>query len=313
MKNIIKYIKNNIFLSVSISLLIVVLIIMIISYLPNKSIKGNNSDKLNIEEQEMDVFDKISEMLNKSENTEIKSAQGESAMYYSNKKILCPKMEYSILSNDEIFITYENNIYNVYKYDMNLKFSNELNCIFINSIDKKPIGLAEYTNLYVNGKPKFGNYIIYEDLYYAEVYNNTINNHNSKDSISVHKNITDYNPDFLIGIYQSHFNERFMIYKHNIYNMYVHYYDNHFELISSIPEDERVIKVNGLTLVTNKAIYNYGIVDYSCYEYADKECKNGFKKNVDLTKRYDDIMFVNDSYVIFRNGNTYFYEVEQDI
>jgi len=301
------FIKKNLFLSISIFMLIVVLVIIAIAYIPKD--KTNND----IKDKTMDIFDELDKKVLESNDSSIKSIKGKSAIYYNSKKVMCPSLEHSVLSNDEIFISLKDNSYNVYKYNMNLKYSNELNCVHISSLDKKPIGITNYTNNYSSTNTAIlGNYIIYKDLKYGEIKNDTIKNSIASDSISAHSKLKEYEPDFLIGIYQTRENERFMISNNEIYDMYVYYNYNHFELVTTLAEDETVLKVNGYTLITNKAIYNYGIVDYSCYEYADKECINGFKKNEDLTARYDDIMFVNDSYVIFKNGNTYLYELSEN-
>lgn len=302
------FIKNNLFLSISILVLAIVLIIISIVYIPKPKQKINNT----IKSETIDIFDELDRKVLESNDGSVKSIKGKSAIYYNSKKIMCPSLEYSLLSNDEIFITFEDDVYKIYKYNMNLKYSNELNCVYINSLNKKPIGITNYTNNYSNTNEEIlGNYIIYEDLKYGKIENDTIYNSNASDSIITHYKLKEYKPDFLLGIYQNRKNERIMISNNEIYDMYLYYDYSYFNLITILSKDEKVLKVNGYTLITNKAIYNYGIVDYSCYEYADKECLNGFKKNEDLTARYDDIMFVNDSYVIFENGNAYLYELPE--
>lgn len=54
-------------------------------------------------------------------------------------------------------------------------------------------------------------------------------------------------------------------------------------------------------------MYIPGVIDYSCKEYVDKECKKGYKENTDLTAKYENIVFVNQSYIVFEDGTTYMY------
>ncbi len=83
---------------------------------------------------------------------------------------------------------------------------------------------------------------------------------------------------------------------------------NEDEILFSVQDDDEYIeKIFNDVIITNKNVYFYGVTDYSCNEYINKPCSEGFKVNKDLTSRLSDIAFMNDLYIVFTDGRTYLY------
>lgn len=279
------------------------------------------------------ITNKIDDEINVNELEE----NGEIAKYTKVKNVNCKAFKNAIYANNKYFISNEDGKYIKYEYSIDKKFSNEENCNVIEELEKKPLFITDDT-LFVksekNGKCYYNDigmtkstFIIYEDLSYALFsYPNEYCIKQEFDTSATDGSIiwdssgnsTPYEWKELqwkkgVDRYQikSLFEDD---------NNYAEYWDVKKHAITSTKREgdvpiillelyisEDILKILDGIVVTDSKIYIPGVIDYSCKEYVDKECKKGYKENTDLTVKYENIVFVNRSYIVFEDGTTYMY------
>lgn len=83
---------------------------------------------------------------------------------------------------------------------------------------------------------------------------------------------------------------------------------NGLEELYKFEDGEEFLSMNGKYIKSNKAFYRYSIVNRKeCNEYADVECKYGIVRDDELTKEYDKIQYINDTFLILKNDSNNIY------
>lgn len=242
-------------------------------------------------------------------------AEKNNKIYNDIKKINCPEIrEDSIMSgSSEIFVT-DNNIY---KYNVDKLFSNDKNCKLIGTItDVKPIAVSKDNAIDETGT-------LY-NIFWQRVENANYDGNYEKDDLhdgwkeylrrlNVNKQLISANgnyssekdiPDYEIITYT---NDGLYLYKidyinsNNSKGTEYRYKVN----IDSL-NDEEIVRLYGSIIKTNKAFYKISSVNTNqreCNKYADIKCEYEYnlKKDETLTKYYDEILNITNSYFITKN------------
>lgn len=295
MDKIKKFIKENIFLAISLTLLFIILIVIAVSYIPDwnndEQHEGNTSPKIN------------SELKSKTELNEV----GKYAKYYREKDFVCDALSENIyLANDKSFISYDGENYKYFLYDISKKYNNEQNCLLVFKSNKKIIG---YFDIPGDGYTYNPNGVVYSDLTYDKVENRqlvtigkyvaheqTVEKIKSKYDYIYYYRLTD-----LIGGNEG---SSLLVCQQAIYkNIY-----SPSSTVLEVFEGYNIQKVFPYNVVSETEVFTYGIIDRDCYDYVDRKCIYGFMINEDLEKYVDSIAFINESYIVFKDGTVYFYE-----
>ena len=259
---------------------------------------------------------------------------GITSNYYKSNDTSCPAFGYDIIyADDKYFVSNENGIFKMYEYNLNLKYSNGTNCKFIYEYPEEVKYIAYKDNYKCD--PYHGAvslFTVYSDYSYHPFKSN-VNGYNSYACYNTWKyNYTiknPFSPTYLIQ-YKDYSDGKvvksqgystissLVIEKDKIYSIHeytindrafyssdVRASNNNMVYLDFEDTDEKIERVLNGIVITNKNVYVPGIVDYGCYEYADGTCKNGYKKNEELSKLMNDIVFINESYVVFNDGTTY--------
>lgn len=295
MDRIKKFIKENTFLSISLVLLSTTMIIIAVAYIPDwnngEKHKSNTSTKINSESKS---------------NIELNET-GNYAKYYKKKDFVCDALSERIyLANDSSFISSDGVKYKYYLYNVSKKYENEQNCLLVFESDKKIIG---YYDIPGDGYYYSNNGIVYSDLTYDKVENRqlvtigkyvaheqTVEKLKSKYDYIYYYRLTDLiggNEGSSLLVCQQ------AIYK-NIYSPY--------STVLEVFEGYNIQKVFPYNVVSETEVFTYGIIDKDCYDYVDRKCTYGFMINEDLEKYVDSIAFINESYIVFKDGTVYLYE-----
>ena len=317
MEKIKSFIKENTLISILLLLFFVTLIIIGVVSISNKNTTGTGSSNTS----EADGNNK-----HLSELDEV----GKSAKYTKVKDTNCPQLSGVIYATGDQFITELDGKYYLYDYVIEKKYSDETNCRLVEELEKKPI-MFTYDSLFWGDDHttlQKTTYIVYEDLTYAKMSNP--NDYNMKKVYSSYdytgtaledgnyiietpsydyevvkwKNGTDsfkIKNEFLDT---TKYGKEWKVGKCAI--SYMTSISNNIFLELTI--DEPISKYLDGAVVTDRAIYTWGLFDDSCLTYADVECEFGFVKNLDLEDKYDDIIFVNKQYIVFKDGTTYAYQ-----
>lgn len=246
---------------------------------------------------------------------------GKDAKYSKLDNVNCPEMEHAVNSYSNYFITDTGDLY---KYDLYRLFSNEENCKKVewdlyNDEEKKVSSLFEMKKNgqnYVYALSSKTSYVT------SEFYESYVLNDRDKTSI---KNVDsalafsfEY-PKFKdIVIYQLN-NSKAAIKNHKLYNITLHVLEGNYtpkrveqyfieDIVFEPQDDEEIMKIINTVIITTKRVYFYGIIDNKCMKYADAECEWGYKENSDLSNLIDEISFIDDSHVVFKNGISYLIE-----
>lgn len=297
--------KLRIVAGVIVSIIIGNMLVGIIDNINFKDIISKNENQKQDQIKEQDIFDKLK---NDTSNEYENGIQGNEAKYFLvNDRVECEELERARSSYASYFITNDNKLY---YYNFEKPFiSNQKNCINAFETVENTVANSEYSCIISNANSliTFKNEI------------SVLSNCNSMGFTSIN---SLYQNNISGGAYILSPIDR-PIYQFNkfkailegktIYDSTIHFNYNRLyfakknEPIFSVNDDEEIIKILGNNIITDKNIYKYGITNYDCFEYADGVCEEGFKINEDLTKRIDDIIFIDDLYIVFRNGTTYMY------
>lgn len=242
-------------------------------------------------------------------------AQKNNKIYNDIKKINCPEIEESSLmsGSSEIFVT-DNNIY---KYNVDKLFSNDKNCKLIGTVENaktiavsKDNAIDEMDTLYNDFWQKVedsnfdGNYQKDDKHNGWKEYIKRFNVNKQLISASGNYSIGKDIPDYEIITYT---NDGLYLYKIDYINSnnskgteYKYKVD-----IDSL-KDEEIVRLYGTIIKTNKAFYKISsdiINKEECNKYADIKCEYEYslKKDETLTKYYDDILNITNSYFITKN------------
>ena len=300
MKKVISFIKENVFLSISTLLLILVIMLILIAYIPNWNIKTN--DKINNTSE--------SGVKNKADNQEETginlSENGEFANYNKEKSFVCNALNEEIyLADPKSFISYDGSKYSYYLYNITKKYENEQNCLQVFKTDKKIIGYKDYW--LHDGFGDIG--VVYSDLTYDIVYNRqlvTIGKYvaHEKDVERIKRNynyIYYYRLEDLIG---GNVSSSLIVGKQAIYDGI--FSEEHY--VVDVFEGSDIKKVFPRNVINGESVFTYGVINKDCYEYVDRKCEYGFVVNDDLERYKDLIAFMNESYIVFKDGTTYSYQ-----
>lgn len=301
--------------------LYLILVVVLVSLFQFKL--RNDSDDLNdrysdeVEKREEDVFDKLDEMTEEDvDEFGQLSANGKNARYIKMKDTYCPAFENVFIAYEGIMVANVDGQYATYEYTLDKKYSDETNCKLKYKMKKNPIQITDAIATYKDSRLLMATYVVYEDKSYSII--NDPNNYEFKTIYEVIDGIETSKPlkhvivewknslDYYIacqGVSSSINDSCLTIRKQKVSR------SSTGDVLLELADDEEVLTYYDGVIVTNKAIYTKGIVDYSCRDYIDKECKEGYVENTDFTNRYDDIMFLNSRFVVFKDGSTYQYSL----
>ncbi len=312
------FIRENIFLTISLTLLFITLIVIAVVYIPDwnndEKYEDNSSSKIN------------SELESNMELNEV----GQSANYIKVRDTNCPQFSGVMYATGDKFVTELDGKYYLYEYVLDKKFSDETNCRLVEELDKKP-KLFTYDSLFWGDDRSAlhsTTYIVYEDLTYAQI--NNPNDYNMKKVYSsyVEEGIVQEDGSYIIKkpsyeieiikwkdktntfkIKNEFLDTKQYGYEWEVSKCAVTYKsDISFNIFLELTIDEPILKYLDGAVLTHSGIYTWGLLDDSCLTYADVDCKSGFVMNLDLKDRYDDILFVNKQYIVFKDGTTYMYQ-----
>lgn len=331
MKKISNFIKNYKFLIIILCLLLLVLGMIIYTLVTKYTVDSSKN-------KEQDVFDRLNSM-NSQDFDDIgqMSLEGVSATYTKIDNVKCDDLKNAIVAYDEFFIAYdEDNMKanKVYRYNLQLLFKNEQNCILAYSDDSKDFkSLLGFKNNYnaskdimittseMDDRPirYYGNDPQLPVYYFASISNSIINHYipyYTIDSFSSYrlnnKSELIKNPSIIYQVANSKaIIKGNIMYKVYLKENYLTIYDlNITDEIVFEPKqsDEIILKVFTSAIITDKRVYVYGMIDDSCLKYVDQKCENGFVINEDLTKRINDIAIIDSTGVVFKDGSAYLYE-----
>ena len=308
MDRIKKFIKENTFLSISLLLLFITLIIIAVAYIPNRDnnkLKTNKTNKENIDYTDLE-----------------KNATN--GVYLKSDNVNCPEMSLASNSYSDFFVTKDGRLF---KYDLNRLFDNDKNCkeITWNISGNKEKASAVFRMIknnmnytYVLGGTEFDNSSIRQynyDRYYRSYSLNYLNGYEvtTKDyaigyafTIPAFENITIYQLTNSKAIIE----DGILYYiKLNVENInatpkFVYNYDI-VDIAFEPKRDETITKILDSVIITDKRIYTYGLVDDDCMKYVDRECTYGYTENVDLSRILSEILFVDAYHVILKDGTSY--------
>lgn len=283
-----------------------------------------------------DIFDK----LDKSSDSEVMPSEtGESAKYFKGKNIKCDVLKDVSILYKNYFWVENNGKYDLYEYNLLKKYDNDQNCNLIEENtsyssllgcpkDKSLVTAVSFTNTrsfnyYIGGNPisvytytflgnENNNNYYYEYKYFFAISKYTKESNDRIHQFNEYSNIVESTvPIYMVNDKYASLDEN----KQNLISVYlkslgsrVYEATSEDEILFSVQDDDEYIeKIFNDVIITNKNVYFYGITDYSCNEYINKSCSEGFKVNRDLTSRVSDIAFMNDLYIVFTDGRTYLY------
>lgn len=288
------FIKENNALVASLILLLILLIC--IFSLNNNETKGN--------EALYEINSELNPNIDLDEN-------GNYAKYYKEKDFICSSLNEKIyLADSKSFISYDGSKYSYYLYNISKKYENEQNCLLIFQTDKKIIGYNHYVE---NGYLR-KNGIVYSDLTYDKVENRqlvTIGKyirHIERTEIlkSNYDYIYFYQLTDLIG---GSLSSSLFVCKQAIYENIEHEPKQALEVF----EGHNIQKVFPHNVISETDVFTYGVKDKSCYDYVDRKCEYGFTINNDLKKYIDYIAFMNEHYIVFKDGSSYYYDLYSEM
>ena len=317
MEKIKSFIKENTLIAILLLLFFVTLIIIGVVSISNKNAAGTGKSNTS----EVDGNNKHLSELDES---------GKSAKYTKVKDTNCPQLSGVMYATGDKFITELDGKYYLYDYVIEKKYSDETNCRLVEELEKKPI-MFTYDSLFWDDDHttlQKTTYIVYEDLTYAKMSNpndyNMKKEYNSYDYTGTALEDGSYiieTPSYENEVVKwkngtesfkiknefldtSKYGKEWKVSKYAL--SYMNSISNNIFLELTI--DEPILKYLDGAVVTDRAIYTWGLFDDSCLTYADVECEFGFVKNLDLEDKYDDIIFVNKQYIVFKDGTTYTYQ-----
>lgn len=328
MKKISAFIKEHKLLTIALFMMILLVVVAIVI---NGSVDKSKG-------KEQDVFDRLNSMSSMDSNeTKQISLEGENAIYTKIKDVKCEALKNAVVAYDEFFIAYDEETMKsnkVYRYNLQLLFENEENCILDHTSDDKNFKsllgfktdyslnrdimvttseMSKIPTRYYGNDPQL-------PVYYFERTSTSSTNHYipyyTIDSFSQYRLNNEIelikNPDIIYQVANAKavIKDNIM-YKVRLEQDYITIYD--LQLTEDIvfkpqESDEIILKVFTDAVITNKRVYVYGISDDSCLNYVDRECEKGFVINEDLTKRIDDIAIINSAGIVFKDGSAYLYE-----
>ena len=292
-----------------------ILIILLLTGCGDETVNNNDSQSSN------------SKLLRKVAVSNLETT-GITSKYSKLESTSCPGFGDIIYSDDKHFISNEDGVNKKYEYNLNMKYSNGTNCKLIGEYQEKVLYVTYNTigqkcyNYWDDGSTKL--YTVFADNSFARLESETSYICDGKwEKEYIIKNpfnglyeiqYKDYNDGKKI---KSSGGSSLVIEENKIYSIYAGiandrvahgpftlYYNNRVYLDFE-DVNEKIEKVLNGIVFTNKAVYVPGLVDNGCHEYADGICKNGYKKNEELSKLMGDIVFINESYVVFSDGTTY--------
>lgn len=292
-----------------------ILIILLLTGCGDETVNNNDSQSSN------------NKLLRKVSVSNLEST-GITSKYYKSESTSCPGFEHDIIySDDKYFVSNEKGIYKKYEYNLNMKYSNGTNCKLVYEYPKKVLYIARRGSHKCFWYGVHDVFTIFSD--YSYIPFDVKKYDDSTDILDISytcdsdwaypytiKNpfrplygvqYKDYNDG---GIFKTHSSISYLVIEedriYNAHGIIGHVnFNRNMVYLDFKDVDEKIEKALDGIVFTNKAVYMPGIVDYSCYEYADRICKNGYKKNEELSKLMDDIVFINESYVVFKDGTTY--------
>lgn len=223
-------------------------------------------------------------------------------------KIVCDEIKDSISYSDGYFIT---TLGDIYRFNANKLFSNNKNCIKIES------GNSDLSYIFLNGiydKDNQEIYHIYEnDIFTLEEYNQLIKNE-YLDMYEKMKELEKKNPPFMnFSNYDlatlncgDDFGETMVIKNNIVYGLdNIFKKENEWLEIGKIPNDEKIIYANNFLIKTNKAYWEFSIInEEQCNKYVDIKCEKRIVKS-SLSHIYDEIMFATGDMLIDNKYNLY--------
>lgn len=282
-----------------------------------------------------DVF----EMLNKEQNTKKDQVilSGKSASYSKTNDVKCDELKNAVVAYNNYFITADETSMRtnkIYKYNFQLLFENDKNCILVHSEDNKDFKsllgfgnnsvsnetiiamtsqMSEKTIRYYGGEPQLP---IYYSVNLGEpLLSTAFISYYTIDSFSNYRlNKSDelvQNPSVIYQLV----NDRVIISNNKIYKVdlvksYLFIYDVELTneiIFEPLEDEETILKVFEYAIITDKRVYVYGMSNDNCLHYVDGKCEYGYVVNEDLTNRIDDIVFVNSNEIVFKDGSAYLY------
>lgn len=276
-----------------------------------------------------DVFDK----LNKKSVTTL---EGSSGKYTKLNDSVCSAFKNVIAVYDKYFLTWDNeNGTRAYEYDLVNIIDNNQNCKFIKKIsDEREQAIISLPSIIQYDYRK----AVYVTLPYKS--NNTIEYYiggppiSFYEMISLTENVSSskmafYTFDSLEEYSKTHNERKLKTYAGPVYQMAGttvvkgdknRYYkvevrkDWHSFItevtdeVIFIPKEETVEIIADKAIVTSDNVYIYANKDPLCHNYVNANCEKKFIINEDLTRRINEIVFIDNSYVVFKDGSTYLYE-----
>lgn len=310
MDRIKKYIKENTFLSISLLLLFITLIIIAVAYIPNRNEIDDNKLKTNKTTEDIDYTD----LENNATN----------GVYLKIDNVNCPEMSLATNSYSDFFVTNDGRLF---KYDLYKLFDNDKNCKEItwniSSGNEKAVSIfnmikngTNYT--YVLGSTEFDNSSI-KQYKYDRYYHSYILNNLKEYELTTRDYALGYAfiiPAFEDTIVFQLVNSKAVIIDGILYNINLNIQDGNItpkfiynydviDIAFQPKEDETITKVLDSIIITDKRIYTYELVDDNCMKYVDRECEYGYKENIDLSRILNEISFVDESHVILKDGTSY--------
>jgi hypothetical protein len=249
---------------------------------------------------------------------QIKDLEGKglSATYTKKNYVNCDKFADAVSALDNFFITNKGELY---RYDINKLFDNNQNCKMVDWEDSRNVTYTSIFEMKNNLDKDSTPYVISDDgsngLYMytyslgfkkgTTISKQTIPMYYFKRDIFGNGNI--YQIQDKKGIVKNGSLDEISIDTNNRYGVNVDMYKSTGETLFRPNDDEKIIKILDSVIFTNNGIYNYTILDRNCLNYVDSDCKLGFKRNFDLTERKNDIIFMDQSNIIFKDGSSYQY------
>lgn len=309
-----RIIKEKPLLSLSVIVLTVMIgVISLIAYIPNRNeTDDNNDNELKINETTKEDID-YTDLENNATN----------GAYSKIDNVSCPEMSLASTSYSNFFVTNDGRLF---KYDLYRLFDNDKNCKEItwniSSGSEKAVSIfnmmkngMNYT--YVLGGTEFDNSSIKQkyDRFYKAYHLDHIAGYElaNKDYAGGYAFII---PEFEDTTVFQLVNNKAVIIDGVLYNVklnvqtgnvspkFIYNYDI-VDIAFQPKEDENIMKILDSIIVTDKGIYTYDLIDDSCIKYVDGECEYGYKENTDLSRIVNEILFVDESHVILKDGTSY--------
>ncbi len=289
-----KYKVITIFLKIFTILLIIGFVIfMIISFKSDSPTNQEDEEETENQDEDLDNLDD-----NEDDKYELPE-EGINGQYFKLEvePFYCPYFEnviYSSKYNNKEYNfaigSYNGDYYELH-YSTTKKFRNETNCEAIIKLDKKPVLVTKKETVCDDSaRTIIGTIIIYTDGNYALINDPNFMCYEKKYQLRKGE-LKSYGTPFTKTILTMDPYETKKGIAKNLLNS----------------EEELLYHDEYEVYVTDKAIYTKDLIDDSCYKYVNAECKEGLVKNEDLTKIYDDIMFIDRQYIVMKDGTVYSY------